>query len=97
MFRILVAALALALWGCSSGRPQTVPEPIVERVEVKVPTPVPCPALSRLGPEPAYPDTDEAIAKATSLGELAALYAMGRLKRVQRLAEYAAAKGACVF
>lgn len=86
---------ALALAACH-GRPE--PQiPAIRVVETKVAVPVPCPALEALGDEPAYPDSDEAVSKATSLGELAALYAMGRLKRIQRLAEYTAAKGACVF
>jgi hypothetical protein len=53
--------------------------------------------LSALGPEPAYPDTDEAIANAPSFGVLAKLYRSGRLLRTQRLAEFAAAATACKF
>ncbi len=101
MFRVLMAvlvigALAVLLSGCA-GRPQSVPEPIVRAVTVKVATPVPCPALDALGPEPEYPDTDQAIAAAPSIGPLAALYAKGRAMRVQRLLEYATARAACAF
>lgn len=93
---LAIAALAAAVAGCS-GRPQSSPEPIVRTVEVKVATPVPCKALEALGPEPAYPDTDDAIAGATSIGQLAALYAKGRAMRAQRLLEYSVAKAGCIF
>lgn len=95
---MLLTALVLvaALTGCATDG-QTRLEPEVRTVEVKVPTPVPCPALERLGPEPAYPDTDAAIQGAATIGDLAALYAAGRKLRVQRLAEYFAAKTSCIF
>ena len=88
--------MALALSACAHA-PTPPLEPQIRTVEVKVPTPVPCPALERLGPEPAYPDTDAAIAAAGTIGDLAALYAAGRKLRVQRLAEYFAAKASCIF
>lgn len=93
VFAILAAALAA---GCQT-TPQEPPEPVVRTVEVKVATPVPCPALAELGPEPAYPDTAEAIEAAPDIGALAQLYAQGRLLRMQRLAEYTAAKAGCIF
>jgi hypothetical protein len=98
MHRLALIALAAAvgLGGC-----KTVPskplEASVRTVEVKVAVPVPCRALETLGPEPAYPDTDAAIAAATGIGQLAALYAKGRAMRVQRLLEYSVAKAACTF
>jgi hypothetical protein len=88
----LLAATTLAA-GCATDRS----EPPVRVEQVFVPQPVPCPALSALGPEPAYPDTDEAIANAPSIGVLAKLYRSGRLLRTQRLAEFAAAATACKF
>lgn len=91
---LLMAALTLS--GCATDG-QTRLEPEVRTVEVKVPTPVPCPALERLGPEPTYPDTDAAIQSAETIGDLAALYAAGRKLRVQRLSEYLAAKTSCIF
>jgi hypothetical protein len=95
--RLCTAALAALLLSACAGRPQSLPEPVVRTVTVKVATPVPCPALEALGPEPAYPDTDEAIAAAGTIGTLASLYAKGRLVRAQRLAEYIAAATACKF
>lgn len=88
--------LALILLAGCAGR-QPVLEPEIRTVEVKVAQPVPCPALERLGPEPGYPDTSDAIAKAETIGDLAALYAAGRILRIQRLAEYSAAKAGCIF
>jgi hypothetical protein len=93
----LAAALAGALLLAACATPQTVPEPAVRTVTVKVATPVTCPALTALGPEPTYPDTDEALNAATSIGQLAALYSKGRLARVQRLAEYVTARASCIF
>lgn len=93
----LAGALALAsLVGCKTA-PLEPLEPSIRTVEVKVAVPVPCPALTELGEEPSYPDTDEAIAKAATIGQLAALYAKGRAMRVQRLLEYSVARASCVF
>ena len=97
VYRVLVAAaLALAATACHT-TPSEPPQPVVRTVEVAVQVPVPCPALDQLGPEPVYPDTADAIANADGIGELARLYATGRLMRIQRLAEYAAVKQACKF
>lgn len=82
------------LTGCANNTPP--PEPRIVVQEVKVPTPVPCPALEELGPEPAYPDTDEAIVAAPNIYERSKLFAVGRLMRAQRLALYVAAKASCV-
>lgn len=90
------AALLCAATACASTR-HDPPEPSIRTVEVKVAVPVPCPALTALGPEPAYPDTDEAIAASETIGQAAALYAKGRAMRVQRLLEYGVARASCVF
>lgn len=91
-----VAALVALLAGCAHHQAPP-PEPVVRTVEVKVAVPVPCPALVALGEEPSYPDTDAAIAAAGTIGELAALYAKGRVMRAQRLLEYSVAKASCIF
>lgn len=98
MVRAAVASLTIAalLAGCAH-KAGSSPQPQVQLVPVQVAVPVPCPALSSLGAEPAYPDTDDAIEGAATIGQLAALYAKGRILRAQRLAEYAAAKTACLF
>jgi len=90
-----MAGICLALSACGAATPP--PEPQIVIREVKVPTPIPCKALADLGPEPAYSDSDTALAAASGVGELAKLYAKGRLERIKRLGEYAAAKTACVF
>lgn len=95
MTRITPVLVAILLAGCTTAKPALQSE--VRTVEAKVPQPVPCPALERLGPEPAYPDTDDAIRSAATIGDAAALYAAGRKLRVQRLAEYLAAKASCIF
>lgn len=89
--------VALAATTLAAGCAGTRPEPPVRVEQVLVPQPVPCPALAQLGPEPNYPDTDEAIASAPSIGVLAQLYRAGRLLRTQRLAEFYAAATACNF
>lgn len=95
MRNLLALLSVVALAGCAARTPP--PEPEIRTVEVKVNVPVPCEAMKSLGPEPAYADTDEAIAAAQDIGTLAKLYAKGRLQRVQRLKEYMVAKASCLF
>lgn len=107
MIKILVylawaTLVGVILQGCAA-KPAPL-EPAIRTVTVKEAVPVPCKALQALGDEPAYADTDEAIAKAAALpdvGEraavLAKLYAKGRLQRMQRLAEYSVARASCIF
>jgi hypothetical protein len=97
VYGALLALLAATLAAGCATAPSDRPEPVVRVVETKVPQPVPCPALAQLGPEPAYPDTDQAITNAPSIGARAKLYVAGRKMRIQRLAEYAAASLACQF
>ena len=82
-----LAALPLILTACA-----TAPEPRIITRTVEVPVSVPC-AVSVT--EPAYVDTDEAIAGAPNLYELAKLYAAGRLQRIGALGEYRAAVKGC--
>jgi hypothetical protein len=90
-----LAATTLA-GGCATTRSEPS-EPRIVVQEVKVPTPVPCPALAQLGPEPIYVDSDEAVRAAANVAERAKLVALGRAQRIKRLAEYAAARLACSF
>lgn len=89
----LLLALVPVLTGCAT----TPPEPVVQLVEVKVAVPVPCSALADLGAEPAYADSAEALSNTNEVGALAKLYVIGRLQRIQRLAEYTAVKTSCIF
>lgn len=96
-YRIGLAILAtLVATGCAS-TPKEPLEPLVRTVEVVVEKPVACPALVELGDEPAYADSDAALAAAGNFAQLAQLYAIGRKQRIQRLAEYVAAKTGCIF
>lgn len=97
MRKVIALGLAAALAGCAGGANLPSLDTSVRPVEVKVRVPVPCAALTALGAEPAYPDTDAAIAGEETIAGLARLYAKGRLMRVQRLAEYVIAKAACTF
>lgn len=89
----MACSAALAAAACAT----TPTEPEVRTVEVVVTKPVPCPALAALGPEPSYPDTNEAIRAAATLADRALLVMTGRVQRIQRLLEYEAAKAACDF
>lgn len=97
--RLSSAVLALAAAsaaGCAT-TPSEPLEPPVRVVTVKEQTPVPCPALLKLGPEPEYPDTDAAILAAPNIAERSRLYTEGRVLRIARLAEYVAVKAGCIF
>ena len=78
----------VSLAGCA-----TRSEPRVEIREVKVPVAVKC-AVSA-GPDPAYPDTDEALRAAPNVLERVRLLAAGRLLRIAREAELKAASAGC--
>ena len=82
-----IIAASLTLAACA-----TAPEPRIITRTVEVPVSVPC-AVNVT--EPAYVDTDEAIAGAPNLYELAKLYAAGRLQRIGALGEYRAAVSGC--
>jgi hypothetical protein len=92
--RILCAALCLAAAACASNQVRPS-EPIIKTVVVKVPVPEPCPALEKLGPEPAYPDTDEALRKAPNIFEQVKLLLAGRAMRAVRAAAVAEALAIC--
>lgn len=90
-------ALAIAVWalGACSHAVQSRPEPIIRTVEVKVPVVQPCPALEALGPSPAYPDSDAALAAAPNLYERVKLLLAGRVLRITREGNVAAIVQAC--
>lgn len=94
MIRQLALVLILALSACAHG-PAERPEPEIRTVEVKVPVVQPCPALEVLGPSPAYPDSDAALATAPSLFERVKLLLAGRVLRQQREVTITAALEAC--
>jgi hypothetical protein len=75
--------LTLVLFGCTS-----VPKPAF---------PVDHPAYChpKLGPEPAYPDTDAALQATPDIFEGVKLLLEGRLERIQRDREKSAALAAC--
>lgn len=85
----LASAACLVLAACSA----TAPEPRIETKIVEVAVPVPC--KPNLGPDPVYPDTDEALRSAPNLFERVKLLAAGRLMRIARDAEKSAALDKC--
>ena len=95
MKRASIAALLLS--GCA-GQPHLPPlDPIVKTQTVMVATPVPCPAFAKLGDEPTYDDSADALATAPDIFEQTRLLLKGRLQRTNRLAQYVAARAACTF
>ncbi len=96
MKRFAIISL-LVLSSCAGRAGLTPPEPVVQIKTVNVATPVPCGAMAKLGSEPDYADTDAAVRAAPDIFEQARILAKGRLQRVKRLGEYAAARVACTF
>lgn len=92
--KALIVCAALLLGACATTpKPQ---EPVVVTQEVKVPVPQPCKALGQLGAEPKYQDNDEALKAAPDIFTRVQLLLIGRLQRIQRLAEYEAVKKSCL-
>lgn len=87
----LLIASALALASCA-GAPKPPPEPVVQIVEVKLPVPVRC--APDLGPDPAYADTDDALA-AVDIFDAVKLLLAGRGQRIARDAVKTAALEGC--
>ncbi|MDR3507603.1 MAG: hypothetical protein P4L64_06860 [Caulobacteraceae bacterium] len=81
--------LSLALGACATAPPDRA----VAVRTVEVPVAVRC--QPNLGPEPAYPDTDEALKAAPDLFARVRLLLAGRLMRMGRDAEKSAALQAC--
>jgi hypothetical protein len=81
-------AAALVLSACASAR-DVAPSVRI----VKVPVPIRC--QSDLGPEPTWPDTDQALRSAPDLFARVRLLAAGRLLRIARHRELSAALDAC--
>jgi len=86
--RALAILSALLLVSCA-----TTSEPRYVTKEVKVPVPVAC-AVSP-GPDPMYPDSDEALKAAPNVLERVKLLAAGRLLRIAREMELKAAVKGC--
>lgn len=80
-----MAALGVLLAGCgaTSKRP---PEPMIVVKEVKVPVAVTC-VPEKLGAEPNYVDTDEALRSAAGAEDRYQLIYAGRKQRIARAAE----------
>lgn len=81
---LMLCMVALTLAGCASTPP---PEPRIRIVETKVPVDDPAcvrAGIARLGPEPAYPDTPEAIHAAKDIEARERLILAARELRRQR-------------
>ena len=90
--REMIITATLLLAACGGGER---PEPQIRTVEVQVPVPVPCDAAGRLGPAPAYPDTDEALRAAADIFAQTQLLLAGRALRIARLDGAEAALRTC--
>lgn len=77
-------AAVLILAGCAT-----------DGVTAKLPVSVPIYCHPKLGPEPAYPDTDAALQSVPDIFEGVKLLLEGRLERIQRDKEKSAALDAC--
>lgn len=89
---------AAAFLSACSGGPAPAPEPIIRTVEVQVPFDDPrCAreAIAELGPEPAYPDTDQALQAAPNVYEQVKLLMAGRAMRAARVAAKTTALAEC--
>lgn len=85
---------ALLLASCNTvGKPKPVAEPIVVVQEVRVPVAVPCDP--DIGPDPAYLDSDAALAAAGDLFDRVKLLLAGRGQRIGRDAVKTAALDEC--
>ena len=87
----------LMLCGCGGRSVLPPPAPIIQTQVVHVATPVACPALAKLGPEPTYDDNAAALAAAPDIFEQVRLLLQGRIQRTQRISSYIAARTACTF
>ena len=85
----LCIAFAIMLVGCATPGA----EPVIRTVEVNKPVPVKC--KPNIGPEPTYPDSDEALAHAADVFAGVQLLSAGRLLRIAREVELMAALRAC--
>lgn len=87
---VAITLIAAALWLAGCGTP---PAPRIEVREVKIPVAVACAADP--GPDPTYPDTDEALRNAPDVATGVRLLAAGRLLRDARIGELKAALAGC--
>lgn len=94
VYAFLFVALIMGFL-CTAGCGTTGGIPLIQPQIVKVAVPVPCPALKKLGPEPTYPDTPQALKAAPNIFERLKLLLAGRLLRIERDAEKSAVLAAC--
>ena len=87
---LAITLIAAALWLAGCGTP---PAPRIEVREVKIPVAVACAADP--GPDPVYPDTDEALRNVPDVATGVRLLAAGRLLRDARIGELKAALAGC--
>jgi hypothetical protein len=87
--RVSAAIAAASVLSACASAPDVAPS----NRTVEIPVPVRC--ESGLGPEPAWPDTDQALRSAPDLFARVQLLAAGRLLRMARDRELSAALKAC--
>lgn len=87
---VAITLIAAAIWLAGCGTP---PTPRIEVREVKIPVAVACAADP--GPDPTYPDTDEALRNVPDVATGVRLITAGRLLRDARIGELKAALAGC--
>ena len=87
---VAITLIAAAIWLAGCGTP---PAPRIEVREVKIPVAVACAADP--GPDPIYPDTDEALRNVPDVATGVRLITAGRLLRDARIGELKAALAGC--
>jgi len=94
MKRLLIVACLAAVSPMLAACPAaTLPEPKLQTQIVQVPVPVAC--RPNLGPDPSYPDADEALARVTDIYAGTQLLVAGRKLRIAREGELKAALQGC--
>lgn len=91
--RAILAVIALAPLAAACTTTSGTPEPIITTHDVGVAVPTKC--KPEIGPEPDYPDTDEALAAASDIFEGVKLLKAGRKLRIARDGVKSAALQAC--
>jgi len=90
-----IICMSCLLAACQTAQ---APEPIIRTIEVRIPFDDPAcarAAVERLGPSPAYPDTENALRTAPTVFAGVQLLKAGRILRIAREAALGGAIAAC--
>lgn len=92
--RLIAAAAACAALSACASTGSRPPEPLVITKEIKVPVAVSC-VPAKLGPPPAYVDSDQALRSAAGAEDRYQLLYAGRKQRVARADEVESVIAGC--